>query len=216
VSGGRTGNWGYKAALASGAGGGVLKIFELPNFPDTTGATGSAAVPYGFTIDGNFAVGMSYRGAERAVLWDTSDLNPARWTAVDLTLLATSRGILSPFTRLGRAYSIGRTATGEFVIAGTGLVGGSTRGFVMAIAPPLAPLAHPPTVTLAGSPVTGFTFSFPSLDNSGVTYHLERATQLNAPAVWTTIDSAPGSGNQLSLSDPSPPATQCYYRVRVQ
>src|SRR5262249_50667207 len=61
-----------------------LSIAQLPNFPDTAGST-NLAVPYGCTPDASYAVGMNYRGMEKAVLWETSDPNPARWSVVDLT-----------------------------------------------------------------------------------------------------------------------------------
>lgn len=216
VNDGRSGNWGYKAELATNAPGTVLSIRELPSFPDTTGASGSAAVPYGCTGDGRYAVGMSFRGAERAVLWDTTDPNPARWTVLDLTDVAGANGALGMFTRLTRAYSIGTNAAGKFVLVGVGSDGVNTRAFVMTLSPPLAPLAHPPAIRISRSPVAGFDFTFLSLANSNVVYHLERATNLNPPVIWTPINSATGTGWELILTDPAPPVTQHFYRVRVE
>ena len=71
---------------------------ELPDFPDTAGST-RLATPYGCSADGRYAVGMNYRGAERAVLWDTGDANPANWTVLDLTERAAAEGILGTSAR---------------------------------------------------------------------------------------------------------------------
>ena len=83
-----------------------LSTNALPDFPDTAGST-TLAIPFGCTPDGKYAVGMNYRGLEKAVLWDTTGSDPALWSLVDLTDLAASKGILGNFTRLSRAYSVG-------------------------------------------------------------------------------------------------------------
>jgi hypothetical protein len=162
---------------------------------------------------------MSYRGVEKAVLWDTRDPKPANWTVVDLTDVAAANGSLDIFSRLSRAYSVGTNAAGALVIVGAGLDTNSparTRAFQMTVAPPLAPLAFPPTVTVSGSYPSGFTFGFLSLANASITYYLEYTTNLIPAAAWTTIASRPGTGTLTSLSDPNPPSSQCFYRLRIQ
>lgn len=216
VSDGRTGSWGYKTLLTTNVPGTVLSIYELPNFPDTSSASGSAAVPYGCTGDGRYAVGMSYRGTEKAVLWDTGDPNPARWTVLDLTELAAANGILDIFYRLTRAYSVGTNASGELVIAGVGSDSVNARAFVMTLAPPIAPFAHPPMLKTVGSAATGMSFSFMTISNVNITYYLERATNLIPPVSWTPVNSAAGDGTELTLTDPTPPPTVRFYRLRVQ
>ena len=104
VSDGRPGSWPYKAVVTSASPGVLQSITELPAFADTVGTSGSAGVPYGCTADGKYAVGMSYRGAEKAVLWDTHDASATNWTVTDLTDLALAKG-----------------ATGDFQPAGPGL-----------------------------------------------------------------------------------------------
>lgn len=215
VSDGRAGSWGYKAWLTTNSPASVVRIAELPNFPDTTGAGGSAAAAFGCTRDGRHAVGSSYRGIERAVLWDTTDSNPARWTVLDLTQLAAANGLLGIFTRLSRAYSIGTNAAGEFVVAGVGTDGVNTRGFVMRVFPPLAPLAHPPLLRVAAAAPAASAVKFQTLANAAINYTLERATNL-VPAVWSPVTSWPGTGGEIILTDATPPAEPRFYRVRVQ
>ena len=137
VSGGRPGSWGYKAAVTSASPGTLQSISELPSFPETVGTAGSASLPYGCTADGKYAVGMSYRGQEKAVIWDTSDANPANWTVTDLTDLAIANGIPDLFAvgHLRRAFSVGVNGAGELVVTGWGYdnAGGAVRAFVMTV-----------------------------------------------------------------------------------
>ena len=210
-----TTNYGYKAVLTATVPGTVVSLFVLPGFPDTMGATNLAA-PYGCTPDGKYAVGMCCRSAEKAVLWDTSDPNPARWTVLDLTDLAAASGTLDIFTRLTYAYSLGTNAAGDFVIVGVGTAGADTRAFVMTVSPPLGPLAYPPAVRISGSLAAGFTFSCLSLANVTATYYLDCATNLPPLSGWTTIASRPGTGGWLNLSDPNPAGSQRFYRMRMQ
>ncbi len=134
---GNTSYFGYKVVNP----GASQVINALPLFGDEAGSI-SLQVPYGCTTDGRFAVGMDYRGAERAVLWDTSSSDPTGWKAYDLTDLANSQGILDGWTRLTRAYSVGLDAAGECVITGVGSwspdggVTSYTRGFVMVVPEP--------------------------------------------------------------------------------
>lgn len=209
-------NLGYLAVLTTNVPASVITIYELPGFPDSTGSTNLVA-PYGCTADGKFAVGMNFRSAERAVLWDTSNSNPTRWTVLDLTDLAAANGALGTFTRLSRAYSVGTNAAGKFVIAGIGVDGANNRAFVMTLTPPLAPWAHPPTMTISGSHAAGFTFRFTSLSNANIRYYLESATNLQAPVNWNSITSTPGIGpGTPPLYDSSPGGEQRFYRLRVQ
>ena len=211
---GRPGSWGYKKTVAATMPGPAaeLSVDELPNFLDTDGASGSAAAPYGCTADGKFAVGTSYRGLETAVLWDTRDSNPARWTVTDLTTLAQANGGLNSFTRLVRAYSVVSNAGANLTITGYGLDGsGSKRAFIMTVPPPSAPV-----VTITGSYLAGFTFTFTSLGNRNLTNYLEYTTTLNPPNTWNTITSAPCSGVTTILSDPNPTGAQRFYRIRIE
>ncbi len=138
VSGGRPGSWGYRAVVTSASPGVLQSVKELPNFPETAGTAGSAALPYGCTADGKYAVGMSYRGIEKAVLWDTHDTSATNWTVADLTDLAMAKGAMGIFSRLVRAYSVGTNATGDLVVVGVGLDTNSPanlRAFVTTLAP---------------------------------------------------------------------------------
>jgi hypothetical protein len=213
VPGGRPGKWGYKTLLAATMPGPAaqLSISELPNFPDTTGANGSAAMPYGCTPDGKYAVGMSYRGVETAVLWDTSNPNPAKWTVLDLMKYAVAEGIAGVFTNLSRAYSAGVSTAGDLVITGIGASGGVTRAFLMTIPTPIRG-----ALTISGSYPAGLTFTFASLGNTNLTNYLEYTTTLRLPHAWNTVTSTPCAGNITILSDRNPPDRQRFYRIRIQ
>lgn len=213
VPGGRPGNWGYKAVFAPTMPGPAtqLSIHELPSFPDTSGANGNAATPWGCTPDGLYVVGMSYRGAETAVLWDTSDPDPAKWTVLDLMQYAAAEDIGGAFTRLSRAYSIGVSATGDLVITGIGIAGEVTRAFLMTVPTPIRS-----TVRISGSPAAGLTFTFASLGSASLTNYLEYTTTLRLPHTWNPAASAPCTGNLTTLFDLSPPDTERFYRLRVQ
>ncbi len=213
-------NYGYKAVFNATFPGAAtrLSIAQLPNFPDTAGST-SLAIPYGCTADGKYAVGMSYRGIEKAMLWDTSNPDPAKWTVVDLTDVAGANGALNGFARLSRAYSVGTNAAGALVIAGAGLdtsTPANPRAFLMTVSPPIAPIGFPPIVTAFGPSADRFTCSFLSLANPGIMYYLDCTTNLAPPWAWTPISSTPGIGGMTSLSDPNPPGQQRYYRIRIQ
>jgi len=127
VSDGRTGNWPYKYDVATGTATALALL---------GGVKGSATngVPYGTTDNGRFAVGMEYRGVEKAVLWNTVNNN-----IIDLTDYAASAGILDGFTRLGRAYGVALTGGGQMLITGEGIwspdcgVTLYTRGFSMTL-----------------------------------------------------------------------------------
>jgi hypothetical protein len=213
-------NYGYKAVFSATMPGPAtqLSVTQLPNFPDTTGST-NLAVPYGCTPDGAYAVGMNYRGLEKAVLWDTSRPNPAEWSVVDLTDVAAANGLLNGFARLSRAYSVGTDTAGNLVIAGVGLDTSNpanTRAFLMTVSPPVALIAFPPIVTTFELSADGFTCSFLSLANPEIMYYLDGTTNLAPPSTWTPISSTPGTGGMTSLSDASPPGQQRFYRIRIQ
>jgi hypothetical protein len=141
--------YGYKATMSGTT---ETSIGALPLFGNEAGST-SIQVPYGTTADGAWAVGMDYRGIEKAVVWDTGDANPANWTVFDLTDVATADGVLGPWTRLSRAYSVGEDGLGDLVITGIGVDGGATRAFVMTI--PLAEVPEPGTISLLAVGVFG-------------------------------------------------------------
>lgn len=105
-------------------------ISYLPMFGDEDGSTTLATV-YGCSEDGRYAVGMLYRGTEKAVLWDTQ-LN----TVTDLTQFAIDYGLNDDFTRLSRAYAVGVNALGQPVVGGTGVHTDGIRGFVLTVPEP--------------------------------------------------------------------------------
>jgi hypothetical protein len=126
VSDGRTGNWPYMVTNP----GASQTIVELPTFADTAGSTSNGLV-YGSSQTGDFAVGMNYRGTEKAVLWDTAGM-----TITDLTEYFAAKGMLGNFSRLSRAYGVAEDGTGGLWITGQGVwsadggVTNYTRGFV--------------------------------------------------------------------------------------
>ena len=190
----------------------------MPNFPDTAG-TATLALPLGCTPDGKYAVGMSYRSREKAVLWDTTNPDSTKWTVVDLTDVAAANGILNGFARLLRAYSIGTNAAGALVIAGTGLdtnPPANTRAFLMTVSPPIAPIAFPPVVTISNLYPAGIKCSFLSLANPGIICYLERTASLAPVSSWSTVASTPSTGSIVSLSDPNPSGQPQFYRIRIQ
>lgn len=200
---------GYKAVVTAAIPGVQSSVDPLPNFNDTGGSV-SLAVPYGCTADGKYAVGMNYRGIEKAVLWDTTGSDPAIWSVVDLTDLAAERGILDIFTRIHRAYSAGTNAAGEVVITGVGIAGGVTRGFVMTV----APQDIPRRLKLSGSFPAGFAVTLQSAP--GTTAYLEYTTDLTPTITWNPVTSTPGTGAAITLSDPNPGGLQRFYHIRVQ
>ncbi len=222
----RPGNWPYKATFDAAMPGPatLLGVNELPSFPDTVGATGNAGVPYGCTADGKYAVGMSYRGVERAVLWDTSDPSPLKWQVVDLTELAKAHANLDIFVSLNRAYSVTMNAAGSVVIVGAGTdTSLSTRAFYMTVSPPIPPVGYPPVVTISGSYPAGFNFTFLSaptnifndLGYPNLTNYLEYTTDITPPSTWNTITSNECNGAITALSDPSPAGRQRFYRIHT-
>jgi len=203
-------NYGYKVTFSGTT---QTSTNALPHFPNTAGST-SLDVPYGCSADGNYAVGMNYRGTEKGVLWNTSDADTNKWTVLDLTELATLHGVLGNFIRLHRPFSIGTSASGDKVITGIGVWspdGGSTfntRAFVMTVPMPIrTPL------TISNSSPAGFTLSYLGLGNA--TNVLEYTTNLNLPHTWTPIDTNT-SGSIVTVLDPAPTDVQRFYRVVTQ
>jgi hypothetical protein len=181
-------------------------INALPEFPDT-GGSASRAFPYGCTPDGKYAVGMNYRGMEKAVVWDTGVADTNNWTILDLTELARLRGIIGDFDgNLRRAYSVGTNSQG-LVVTGKGVSTGVTRAFVMTVPLPIAP-----ELTISGSGGS-YTVSYLGLGNA--TNVLEYTTNLSLPHTWTPIDTNT-SGSISTYYDYSPPDTQRFYRAHIQ
>jgi hypothetical protein len=167
---------------------------------------------------------MSYRGVETAVLWDTSDPNPGRWTILDLMQFATAQGISGTFTSLERAYSIGVTAGGDLAITGVGTDSGYTRAFLLVVPRPLSAYSvYPPSLIISNGPA-GVTLSFNSIlsgpySGMALVNHLDYTTALSNPpaaSAWTTLTSTPCSGGLTTLLDPNPPDPQRFYRLRTQ
>jgi len=146
--------YGYKTVVTAAPPNSQLSIHPLPLFSDSAGST-SLAVPYGCTADGQYAVGMNYRGRETAVLWDTGNADPALWTVTDLRALAAANGVADIFTRLTRAYSVGTNGAGDPVITGVGTDGSNTRAFLMTVPRWVAAIGFPgPQTVDFGATVT--------------------------------------------------------------
>jgi len=128
VSDGRVGTFPYMYTVATDT------IVELPVLSLTQGSV-TNGLPYGASWDGRFAVGMSYRGQERAALWDTQTM-----TVYDLTDVFNAAGLLAPsgFSRLYRAYSVATDASGDIWVTGVGIwaADSSVRGFVAQLPDP--------------------------------------------------------------------------------
>ncbi len=203
---------GFGASVTQGA------VTQLPEYPDTGGSV-SRAVPYGCSANGRYAVGMNYRSAEHAVIWDTGDPNPANWTVTDLTDLATSQGILGGFTLLSRAYSIGMDGSGNPVITGIGTyndgVANWTRGFVMTITS-VAPQPPQPRITsVTGAGTGNVTINYTNTV-AGTNYVVQYRTNLSTTN-WIHLSPVPAAGTTSSSTD-TPPADDPhrFYRVYGQ
>jgi len=205
----------FKTTLSGFGPGAQGAVNQLPEYPDTS----VSVVPYGASADGRYAVGMDYRGVEKAVLWDTGDPNPANWTVTDLTDLATSEGILGGFTVLTRAYSIGVDGSGNLVITGWGSYfdGAATykRGFVMTISSGTAPAPQPIITSTTGAGTGSVTVNYTNTV-AGTNYTLQYNTNLNT-GNWYDVGTAPAGGTSASQTDATaiPGERQRYYRVRT-
>jgi hypothetical protein len=109
---------------------------ELPTFADTSGSSTNGIV-YGLSPAGDYAVGMNYRGMEKAVLWDVSDADPGNWEIIDLTEYADANGVLGKFTyNLRRAYAVTvNEDNGDVLVTGRGVINDPIqyRGFLLTI-----------------------------------------------------------------------------------
>ena len=202
-------NWhGYKAVVTS-ATNSLQSIHQLPDFPDTGGST-RLATPYGCTADGRYAVGMNYRGQEKAVLWDTGDANPANWTVLDLTERAAAEEILGNFISLTRAHSVGTNAAGNPVITGFGAYndgsGTYNRAFVIVVGTP-----RPLITTITGVGTASVTVTYANTI-AGKSYTLQYNTNLNA-SNWYSAGSKTASGTSDSQTQSSVTPGPRYYRV---
>ena len=192
-------NWhGYKAVVTS-ATNSLQSIQQLPDFPDTGGST-RLATPYGCSADGRYAVGMNYRGAEKAVLWDTGDANPANWTVLDLTERAAAEGILGNFTVLYRAFSIGTNSAGNPVITGVGMyddgAGLYNRAFVMVVGTP-----RPRITSITGAGTSSVTVNYANTV-AGKTYTLQYNTNLSTTN-WYSAGTKTAAGTTDSQTQSS-------------
>jgi hypothetical protein len=180
---GNVGDWyGYKTTLSNAVpsinGTNQGAVYQLPNFADVANPNKTLAVPYGCTPEGNYAVGMNYRGMEKAVIWDTSSPDTNIWTVVDLTDLAAANGILGNFgLNLRRAYSAGTNSAGEIVITGYGVDNTvspvAARAFVMTVAKWVAAIQFPISQTVNyGSNVT---FSLKTNGTDSLTFQWYKA-----------------------------------------
>jgi uncharacterized membrane protein len=210
----------YKAFLTAPPTRLLNSVAALPELPRIGGSI-TRAVPYGCTADGKYAVGYFFPHVTLAALWDTSDGNPAKWKATDLTALAARYGAGVPdvFTSLTKAYSVGTNAT-DVVIAGFGVEAGTgnNRAFVMTVPKTMAAVgyANKPTLTFSGTYPAGLTLSF--YGEPGTTNHLEYTTTLTLPSsIWTEIASnAIGlTGATITVTDANPVGQQRFYRVRI-
>lgn len=212
----RLGYWGYKAIVTS-APDSLQSIDELPSFPDTDGSS-SLAVPYGCSADGRYAVGMNYRGQEKAVLWDTDGTDTNNWTIVDLTDLATSEGILGYFTRLYRAYSVGVDGAGNPVITGVGYYddggGAFVRAFVIVVGNVATPAPQPRITHISGAGTGSVIVNYTNTV-AGTNYTLQYNTNLSTTN-WFTVGTQAAGGTSDSQTDGSASGTQRYYRIQVQ
>jgi hypothetical protein len=70
-------------------------------------------------------------------------------------------------------------------------------------------------VTLTNPTWSGNSFSVSLLSQDGVSYKLQ-STSVLAPANWTVVQSANGSGGIVTLTDTSASGAQRFYRVQSQ
>gem|GEM_PF-1025088 len=204
-------NWhGYKAIVTSDTDS-LQSIHPLPDFPNTGGST-RLVTPYGCTADGRYAVGMNYRGAEKAVLWDTGDANPANWKVLDLTERAAAEGILGNFTSLYRAFSVGTNSAGDPVITGAGLYNDGSglynRAFVMVVATP-----RPRITSIPGAGTSSVTVHYANT-MAGKTYTLQYSTNL-ATTNWYSAGSKQASGTSDFQTENSVSTAQRFYRIQT-
>ncbi len=129
------------------------QLHVLPRLPDPDAAAGKKNTlgrPWATNESGSFAGGMNFvhfvdpitlveTQVEKAVLWNLSDPDPAKWTILDLTNYFTAAGQMNGFIRLSRVYSIsddGMTISGEGVWSPDGGTTRLTRGWIVTIPEP--------------------------------------------------------------------------------
>ena len=186
----------------------------MPDFANTGGSV-TLAVPYGCTADGRYAVGMNYRGQEKAVLWDTGDATPANWTVVDLTERATSEGILGSWTTLTRAFSVGTNSAGNPVVTGRGTYyDGSAyynRAFVMVVSSAPAPAVQPRITSISGHGPGSVTVNYTNT-MAGTNYTLFYYSNI-LTTNKTTVGSKTAAGTTDSQVDSTATGAPRFYRV---
>lgn len=202
-------NWhGYKA-VATAATNSLQSISQLPDFGDTGGSI-RLATPYGCSADGRYAVGMNYRGVEKAVLWDTASGNPANWTIMDLTERAQAEGILGNFEVLYRAFSVGTNSAGNPVITGVGVyhdgAGSYQRAFLMVVGTP-----RPQITSITGAGTSTVTVRYVNTV-AGKTYTLEYNTNLGT-ANWHPAGTKQATGTTDFQTESLAPPGKRYYRL---
>ncbi|MEI8043228.1 MAG: immunoglobulin domain-containing protein [Verrucomicrobiota bacterium] len=187
-------NWGgsryaYRAAFTgvNGTNGTTLAaVNALPLLGDETGSV-SLQVAYSCSADGKYAVGMGYRGMERAMVWDASASDTNKWTATDLTDLARNNGFIGDFTyNLRRAYGVATNGAGDIVVTGYGVLSSvSVRAFVMTVPRWIAAVQFPPnkTLTLGG----GTTFSLKTNGTDSLTYQWYKNGTVISGATGTSM-----------------------------
>jgi len=185
---GGTNMHGYKATVTS-AMNSLQSVDPLPNFSDTAGSS-SLAVPYGCSADGQYAVGMNYRGKETAVLWDTSHSNPANWTVNDLHALAAANGTADIFVELTRAFSVGTTPDGDPVITGYGTDGAARRAFLMTVPRWIAAIGFPGHQTVNHGENVTFQLTTNGMDSLTYQWHKDGAPLVDGGNVSGAASSA--------------------------
>ncbi len=169
VTGGRPGSWPYMMTVVpntdplTGSIPTQTAIVELPTYPDTAGSVSNGRA-YGCSVDGGFAVGMNYRGQERAVLWDLRDPAPANWKVYDLTAYFGALGQLGSFSRLIRAYDVEvDSVNSTVVVTGIGTAAAQTQGFVVTIPLSAFPLPDTGACCIIGSCTSKFQADCPDI-----------------------------------------------------
>ena len=168
ITPGDTNLYAYRAVVTAAPSPSRTSIGALPEIPNVGGSV-TRAVPYGCTADGKYAVGMNYPGTTTAVLWDTTDPNPANWRVSDLTALALANGVADIFTRLVKAYSVGTNTAGDPMVTGYGVDASlNTRAFVMTVPRWIAAIQFPGNTTKNYG--TTATFSLATNGTDSLTY----------------------------------------------
>jgi hypothetical protein len=113
------------------------------------------------------------------------------------------------YVGLGHAW----TNVGDYTVIFTAFNAGNPSGVSTNLVIHVVPLV-PPTLTVTGLVSNRFGMSFSS--QPGVTYIIERTTNLAGPATWRTVTYAFGTGDVLSAADTQTTDSIRFYRVRIQ